>query len=152
MQTLPESAQAAPALRSAPPDLRRITKIGIRFCEKSTTHPNQTLHNSNNQSAPPHPPPAAAHQRREQSRAGGAIDALRGDPCLLSEKGEGLLRGVGTLRYLFPPHASVQWQPDGLTIHTKEWFLGARFLGAPPISLTLSFAGGHGRSSRDTRV
>ena len=27
---------------------------------------------------------------------------------------------------------SVQWQPDGLTIHTKRWFLAARFLGAPP--------------------
>ena len=33
---------------------------------------------------------------------------------------------------------SVQWQPDGLTIHTKKWFLGAGFLGAPPISLTLA--------------
>ena len=30
---------------------------------------------------------------------------------------------------------SVQWQPDGLTIRTKKWFLGAGFLGAPPISL-----------------
>ena len=34
-----------------------------------------------------------------------------------------------------PPNASVQWQPDGLTFHTKKWFLGASFLGAPPISL-----------------
>ena len=34
-----------------------------------------------------------------------------------------------------PPSASVQWQPDGLTIHTKKWFLGAGFLRAPPISL-----------------
>ena len=33
---------------------------------------------------------------------------------------------------------SVQWQPDGLTIHTKKWLLGAGLLGAPPISLTLS--------------
>ena len=30
---------------------------------------------------------------------------------------------------------SVQWQPDGLTTHTKKWFLGAGFLGSPPISL-----------------
>ena len=30
---------------------------------------------------------------------------------------------------------SVQWQPDGSTIHFKKWLLGARFLGAPPISL-----------------
>ena len=27
-----------------------------------------------------------------------------------------------------PASASVQWQPDGLTIHTKQWFLGAGFL------------------------
>ena len=38
-------------------------------------------------------------------------------------------------QYLFPPNASVQWQPDGLTIHTKKRFPGAGFLGAPPISL-----------------
>ena len=30
---------------------------------------------------------------------------------------------------------SVQWQPDGLTIHTNMWFLGAGFLRATPISL-----------------
>ena len=30
---------------------------------------------------------------------------------------------------------SVQRQPDGLTIHTNKWFLGAGFLGAPPIAL-----------------
>ena len=52
-----------------------------------------------------------------------------------SEKGDVLLRGVGMLRYFFPPDASVQWQPDGLVIHTNNWFVGARFLGAPPISL-----------------
>ena len=27
----------------------------------------------------------------------------------------------------------MQWQPDGLTIHTKKRFLGSGFLGAPPI-------------------
>ena len=48
--------------------------------------------------------------------------------------GEVLLRGAGTLRYLFPPSASAQWQPDDLAIPTKKWFLGAGFLGAPPIS------------------
>ena len=48
------------------------------------------------------------------------------------EKGEVLLGGVGTLRYSFPPNAPVQWQPDGLTIHTKKWFQGAGFLGSPP--------------------
>ena len=52
-----------------------------------------------------------------------------------SEKEEVLLRGVGTLRHFFPPDASLQWQPDGLTIHTQRWFLGAGFLGAPPIYL-----------------
>ena len=51
-------------------------------------------------------------------------------------KGEGLLRGVGTLRYLFPPSACLQWQRDGLTIQKKKQFLGAGFLGAPPISLS----------------
>ena len=52
------------------------------------------------------------------------------------EKGEVLLRGVGTLRYYFPPNASsVQLQPCDLTIHTKKWFLGAGFLGAASISL-----------------
>ena len=30
---------------------------------------------------------------------------------------------------------SVQWEPDGLTIQRRKWFLGAGFLGAPPISL-----------------
>ena len=28
----------------------------------------------------------------------------------------------------------MQWQPDGLTIRAKKRFLGAGFLGAPPIS------------------
>ena len=36
------------------------------------------------------------------------------------EKGEVLLRGVGTLRCLFPPNASAQWQPDGLAIPTLK--------------------------------
>ena len=67
--------------------------------------------------------------------------------ALISEKGEVLLRGVGTLRYSFYKSSvktllvkcpSVQWQPDGLTIHTKKWFLGAGFLGAPPISLIIA--------------
>ena len=65
-------------------------------------------------------------------------DRRRGQKMIQSEKGEVLLRGVGTLRDLFPPNASVQWQPDGLTIHTKKWFLGAGFLGAPPISLLVA--------------
>ena len=36
---------------------------------------------------------------------------------------------------MFVKCPSVQLQPDGLTIHTDKWFLGAGFLGAPPISL-----------------
>ena len=32
---------------------------------------------------------------------------------------------------------SVQWQPDDLSIRTNKWFLGARFLGAHPISLMI---------------
>ena len=35
---------------------------------------------------------------------------------------------------------SVQWPPDGLTNHAKKWFLGAGFLGAPPISLMYTVA------------
>ena len=61
---------------------------------------------------------------------------------LRSEKGGVLLRGVGTLRYvlilsetLLVKCPSAQWQFDRLTIHTNKWFLGAGFLGAPPISL-----------------
>ena len=61
----------------------------------------------------------------------------------LSEKGEVLLRGLGTLRLFLKSSGktlpvkcpSVQWQPHGLTIHTEKWFPGAGFLGAPPISL-----------------
>ena len=59
-----------------------------------------------------------------------------------AEKGEVLLRGVGTLRYVLSSGKtllvrcpSVQWQPDGLTIRTEKWFLGAGFLGAPPIHI-----------------
>ena len=54
---------------------------------------------------------------------------------VIGERGSAPKR-VGTLRFVCPPSASVQWQPDGLTIHTKKWLLGAGFLGAPPISLT----------------
>ena len=53
-----------------------------------------------------------------------------------SEKGEVLLRGVGTLQYFSPPDASVQWQPDDLAIPTNMWLLGAGSLGAPPVSLS----------------
>ena len=63
------------------------------------------------------------------------------------EKGEVLLRGVGILRYDFPPNASVQWQPGDLTIHTKKSFPGAGFLGAPPISLTEAARDSAGASS-----
>ena len=52
-------------------------------------------------------------------------------------KMEVLPRAVGTRRDFFPPSASLRWQPDGLTIHTNKWFLGAGFLGAPPVSLRL---------------
>ena len=37
--------------------------------------------------------------------------------------------------YIYIHIPSPQWQPDGLTIHTKRWLLGAGFLGAPPVSL-----------------
>ena len=52
----------------------------------------------------------------------------------LGERGSAPTRGRHSA-IVFPPSAPVQWQPDGLTIHTKKWFLGAGFLGAPAISL-----------------
>ena len=59
-------------------------------------------------------------QRRElQERA--AQERAAQERLQVSEKGEVLLRGVGTLQTFSPPNASVQWQPDGLTIHTKKW-------------------------------
>ena len=72
-----------------------------------------------------------------------------------SENGEVLLRWVGTLRYVFPPNASVQWQPNGLTICTKKRFLGARFPGVPPISLKKGISkmgDGSGHASKHRRV
>ena len=69
--------------------------------------------------------------------------------CQLSarERGSAPERGRHST-ICFPPNASVQWQPDGLTIHihTKKWFPGARFLGAPAISLTVG-SGEGGKSS-----
>ena len=52
----------------------------------------------------------------------------------IRERGSAPKRGRHSAIF-FPPHASLQWQPDGLTIHTKKWFPGAGFLGAPPIYL-----------------
>ena len=71
-----------------------------------------------------------------------ARHARRGRMRSASEKGEVLLKGVGTLRFVVPPSASVQRQPDGLTIQTNKWFLGAGFLGAPPSSLANERASG----------
>ena len=70
----------------------------------------------------------------------GAAPRLRPRP----EKGEVLLRGVGAPRYRLilseKLHLSsaqlCSGSPEGLTVRAKRWFLGARFLGAPPISLT----------------
>ena len=53
------------------------------------------------------------------------------------ERGSAPKRGRHSTIF-FPPNASVQLQPDGLTTHTEKWLLGAGFLGAPPISLTMS--------------
>ena len=40
-----------------------------------------------------------------------------------------------SVKTLLVKRPSVQWRPDGFPIRTKKWFLGAGFLGAPPISL-----------------
>ena len=68
---------------------------------------------------------------RPQNLSEGALSIDR------SEKGEVLLRGLGTLRYSVPPYASMQWQPGDLIIRTNKWLPGAAFLGAPPISLII---------------
>ena len=52
-------------------------------------------------------------------------------------------RGRHSTICVLPPNASVQWQPDGLAVRTNKLLLGAGFLGAPPISLTLSFSSLH---------
>ena len=64
---------------------------------------------------------------------------------ILSEKGEVILRRVGTLRYvsILSENSACQVPicavaADGFTIHANKWFLGAGFLGAPPISLSRS--------------
>ena len=65
-----------------------------------------------------------------------------------SEKGKSAPNGGSALcdicrssvRALLAKCPSVQWQPDGLTIHAKKWFLGSGFLGAPPLSLRQSWA------------
>ena len=54
--------------------------------------------------------------------------------CIYGERGSAPKRGRHSTVSI-PPNTSAQWQPDGWTIHTNKWFLGARFLGAPPISL-----------------
>ena len=53
--------------------------------------------------------------------------------CSSQRKGSAPERGRHSTIFL-PPNASVQWQPDGLTIHTEKWLLGAGFLGSPPIT------------------
>ena len=49
---------------------------------------------------------------RHQQRAG-LIGGDAAERLASSEKGEVLPRGVGTLRFLVPPKASLHWQPDG---------------------------------------
>ena len=64
----------------------------------------------------------------------------RGTPQL-RERGSAPKEGRHSTKTLLVKCPSVQWQPDGLTIHTRKWFLGTGFLGAPPISLTQLPAG-----------
>ena len=68
-------------------------------------------------------------------------------PARPQRKGKCSYEG-SALRCLFHPNAPVQWQADGLTIHTKKWFLGAGFLGAHPISLTTHCREPPGSASR----
>ena len=108
--------------------------------------------------SPGNRPPACAAARRRSvlgERGGAAMNSSETpvvsyptlNPLLLmcSVLGEmgGAPKGGSALCDMFLSSAttllvkcpSVQWQLDGLTIHTKKWVLGAGFLGAPPISL-----------------
>ena len=57
---------------------------------------------------------------------------IRDAPCV-GERGCAPKRGRHSTIFV----STVQWQPDSLTIHTNKWFLGAGFLGASPISLSM---------------
>ena len=69
------------------------------------------------------------------------VHSVRWPMCYVRERGSAPKGGrhstifLSSVKTLLVKCPSVQWQPDGLTIHTKKWFLGAGFLGAPPISL-----------------
>ena len=52
----------------------------------------------------------------------------------VGERGNSPKGGRHSVEALLVKCPSVQWQPDDLTIHTRKCFLGARFLGASPIS------------------
>ena len=51
------------------------------------------------------------------SESGGGVGA----PLRIGERGSAPKRGGHSSIYFFSPNASVQWQPDVLTIHTKKW-------------------------------
>ena len=60
----------------------------------------------------------------------------------VSEEGEALLRGVLTLRFVSHAQSARHWKAVLLQINLScfgnpphKWFLGARFLGAPPLFL-----------------
>ena len=76
---------------------------------------------------PPHP--------RQRLRAGPTSRRLHRPGGVVRVRGSAPKRGRHSSDIFSPPNASVQRQPDGLTIHTQKWFLGARLQGAPPISL-----------------
>ena len=56
---------------------------------------------------------------------------------LVGERGSPPKRGRHSTIFC-PPSASVLWQPDMWTVHINRGFLGAGFLGAPPISLLVA--------------
>ena len=66
------------------------------------------------------------HMGQERGLRGGAAAAPAAPAALAA-----LIRMFVSV----PLDACVERQRDGLTIHAKKWFLGAGFLGAPPISL-----------------
>ena len=89
--------------------------------------------------------------RRSRARAGSArkVRERRSAPKWGRHSTISFYSLVKTLLVRCP---SVQWRPDGLTIHANRWFLGARFLGAPPISLIGRARLGKPRTSATCRL
>ena len=91
----------------------------------------------------PRPAPCCSSARPSFSQRGGKCSS-----------GGSALNNIcwSSVKTLLVKCPSVQWQPDGLSIHIKKWFLGAGFPGAPPISLIQRPEGGSWPSSTSSET